>query len=88
MSTESSTAAMPGNPSRSLVIPVYGNEGSIPDLLAATAGIHEKLSGGLEVVFVVDVGESVELDRFRFELASAGAAAHHTPSVAVTGRGS
>lgn len=38
----------------SLVIPVYRNEGSIPELLEAVAGIHAALSGRLEAVFVVD----------------------------------
>ncbi len=37
-----------------LVIPVYKNEGSIPDLLAAITGLNQKLDGELEVVFVVD----------------------------------
>ncbi|MFO1180131.1 glycosyltransferase family 2 protein [Ottowia sp.] len=38
----------------SLIIPVYRNEGSIPDLLAAVQGLHQQLAGALEVVFVVD----------------------------------
>ena len=38
----------------SLVIPVYRNEGSIPELLAALKGLHQSLAGALEVVFVVD----------------------------------
>ncbi|MCP5042368.1 MAG: glycosyltransferase family 2 protein [bacterium] len=38
----------------SLIIPVYGNEGSIPDLLEALEQIDEALEGSLEVVFVVD----------------------------------
>jgi len=38
----------------SLVIPVYRNEGSIPDLLKAVTRLNEKLSNDLEVVFVVD----------------------------------
>lgn len=37
-----------------LVIPVYRNEGSIPDLLEAVAGLHRRLSGEMEAVFVVD----------------------------------
>nr|WP_286674947.1 glycosyltransferase family 2 protein [Pseudomonas subflava] len=37
-----------------LVIPVYRNEGSIPDLLLAVQGLSEGLAGQLEVVFVVD----------------------------------
>jgi glycosyltransferase involved in cell wall biosynthesis len=38
----------------SVVIPVYRNEASLPDLLAALAGLHRSLEGELEVVFVVD----------------------------------
>ena len=38
----------------SLVIPVYRNEDSIPELLAALQGLHRALQGALEVVFVVD----------------------------------
>lgn len=37
-----------------LVIPVYRNEGSIPDLLAAVAGLHQQLDGELEAMFVID----------------------------------
>jgi glycosyltransferase involved in cell wall biosynthesis len=38
----------------SLVIPVYRNEETIPDLLAALARLDGELGGALEVVFVVD----------------------------------
>jgi glycosyltransferase involved in cell wall biosynthesis len=38
----------------SLVIPVYRNEGSLPELLLALEGVSEKLAHPLEVVFVVD----------------------------------
>ncbi len=37
-----------------LVIPVYKNEGSIPDLLGAVTDLHTRLAHQLEVVFVVD----------------------------------
>lgn len=37
-----------------LVIPVYKNEGSIPDLLVAVAQLHQQVNGELETVFVVD----------------------------------
>ncbi|MGZ9710572.1 glycosyltransferase family 2 protein [Glaciimonas sp. GNP009] len=37
-----------------LVIPVYRNEGSIPDLLLAVKEFNKKLDNDLEVVFVVD----------------------------------
>lgn len=38
----------------SLVIPVYGNEASIGELLEAIAGLSRRLSQPLEAVFVVD----------------------------------
>lgn len=41
-------------PANSLVIPVYGNEGSLPDLMEACADLSRQLAGDLEVVFVVD----------------------------------
>lgn len=37
-----------------LVIPVYKNEGSIPDLLTAVGGLHLQLEGELETIFVID----------------------------------
>jgi glycosyltransferase involved in cell wall biosynthesis len=38
----------------SLVVPIFKNEGSIPDLLRALADLDEKLGHGLEAVLVVD----------------------------------
>lgn len=38
----------------SLIVPVYRNEESLPDLLTALGGINTTLGGRLEVVFVVD----------------------------------
>jgi glycosyltransferase involved in cell wall biosynthesis len=38
----------------SLVIPVYRNAGSIPELVAALEALDVSLGGRLEVVFVVD----------------------------------
>lgn len=38
----------------SLIVPVYGNEGSIADLLSAIEDINFQLDGRLEAVFVVD----------------------------------
>lgn len=38
----------------SLVIPVYKNEGSLPDLLSELRVLTSSLTGALEVVFVVD----------------------------------
>jgi glycosyltransferase involved in cell wall biosynthesis len=37
-----------------LVIPVYRNEGSIPDLLDAVSGLHRDLDGQMQAVFVID----------------------------------
>ncbi|MGF6329463.1 glycosyltransferase involved in cell wall biosynthesis [Pseudomonas sp. BS3782 TE3695] len=37
-----------------LVIPVYKNEGSLPDLLIAIDGLNSKLAGNFEAVFVID----------------------------------
>ncbi|MCM2253839.1 MAG: glycosyltransferase family 2 protein, partial [Ramlibacter sp.] len=37
-----------------LVIPVYRNEGSLPELLAAVQGLSGELGGQMETVFVVD----------------------------------
>lgn len=37
-----------------LVIPVYRNEGSLPDLLHAVADLNRQLDGKMETVFVVD----------------------------------
>jgi len=42
------------NPIYSLVVPVYGNEEGIADLVAAVEGISRKLDRRLEAVFVVD----------------------------------
>ena len=38
----------------SLVIPVYRNEESLPDLLDAVQDLSDQLGGAMEVVFVVD----------------------------------
>ena len=38
----------------SLIIPVYRNEASIPELLAELQGLNQALAGALELVFVVD----------------------------------
>lgn len=37
-----------------LVIPVYKNEGSLPDLLDAIDGLQRNFTGGFEAVFVID----------------------------------
>jgi polyisoprenyl-phosphate glycosyltransferase len=41
-------------PLNSLVVPVYGNSGTIDALIAAVEGIQEQVEGGLEAIFVVD----------------------------------
>jgi polyisoprenyl-phosphate glycosyltransferase len=41
-------------PLNSLVVPVYGNRGSVPALLEAIEGIAARVEGGLEAIFVVD----------------------------------
>ena len=38
----------------SLVIPVYRNEDSIPELLLALNGLARKIDGEFEVIFVID----------------------------------
>lgn len=38
----------------SLIVPVYKNESTIPDLIQAIKGLNTQLKGGLEVIFVVD----------------------------------
>ena len=38
----------------SLIIPVYKNEGSLPALVSRLGDLQKEISGGLEVVFVVD----------------------------------
>lgn len=49
-SSDRSSAA----PVYSIVVPVYGNEGSLPQLCERVAGLMGQLDGPLEVVFVVD----------------------------------
>jgi glycosyltransferase involved in cell wall biosynthesis len=38
----------------SLIVPVYRNEGSVPELLDVIQSVHEETDDGLEVVFVID----------------------------------
>ena len=45
---------MPGPELLTLVIPVYKNEASLPDLLAAIQQLSDRLEGRMETVFVVD----------------------------------
>ena len=52
----------------SIVIPVYKNEGSIPDLLQTLEGIGKRLGSDLEVVFVVDGSPDQSFQRLAAEL--------------------
>ncbi len=56
----------------SLVIPVYRNEESIPDLLAALEELSRKLDGAFEAVFVVDGSPDRSFDLLRETLPGAG----------------
>ena len=49
----------------SLIIPVYRNEASIPDLLAAVTALDQSLARQLEVVFVVDGSPDESFERLR-----------------------
>ncbi|MDD2547791.1 MAG: glycosyltransferase [Burkholderiaceae bacterium] len=56
----------------SLIIPVYRNEGSLPDLLQAVDGLHRQLAGALETVFVVDGSPDRCYDILRERLPACG----------------
>lgn len=56
----------------SLVIPVYRNEGSIPDLVAALSDLNRQMGGDLEAVLVVDGSPDRSLALLREELPKAG----------------
>lgn len=47
----------------SLVVPVYGNESTIDDLVAAIGGIAARLDGPFEAVFVVDGSRDASAER-------------------------
>jgi glycosyltransferase involved in cell wall biosynthesis len=53
----------------SIVIPVYKNEASIPDLLQTLEGIKDKLDSALEVVFVVDGSPDRSFEHLAAQLA-------------------
>ena len=55
----------------SIVIPVYKNEASIPNLLLTLYGINNRLGGPLEVVFVVDGSPDQSFQRLAAELPAA-----------------
>lgn len=52
----------------SIVIPIYRNEASIPDLLLTLDGISKTLNSALEVVFVVDGSPDESFQRLAAEL--------------------
>src|SRR5438552_2381505 len=52
----------------SIVIPVYKEEASIPDLLMALRGIGTRLNSALEVVFVVDGSPDQSFQHLALEL--------------------
>jgi polyisoprenyl-phosphate glycosyltransferase len=60
----------------SLVIPVYRNEESISDLLAALEDLSRKLDGAFEAVFVVDGSPDRSLELLRDMLPFAGFHSH------------
>lgn len=60
------------SPSLTVVVPVYGNEGSITPLLAALASIKEKAGVPFEAVFVVDGSPDRSYALLREQLPSAG----------------
>ena len=58
----------------SVVIPVYGNEGSVEALLRRLEGLVPELDGPMEAVFVVDGSPDGSLDRLRELLPTAALA--------------
>jgi glycosyltransferase involved in cell wall biosynthesis len=52
----------------SIVIPVYKNEASVPDLLLTLDGIGKRLNSALEVVFVVDGSPDESFQRLAAQL--------------------
>ncbi|MEN4950926.1 glycosyltransferase family 2 protein [Stenotrophomonas sp. TWI819] len=60
------------NPTLTVVVPVYGNEGSIAKLIAALASIKASAQVPFEAVFVVDGSPDQSYARLREQLPSAG----------------
>lgn len=60
------------SPSLTVVVPVYGNEGSIAPLIAALASIKQEAGVAFEAVFVVDGSPDQSYARLREQLPSAG----------------
>ena len=59
-------------PALSVVVPVYGNEASVPALVEALQGIAARVDGGFEAVFVVDGSPDASLQQLRERLPAAG----------------
>ena len=60
------------SPELSLVVPIYGNEGSIDELLDAIRGIQSSTGSGFEAVFVVDGSPDRSYSMLRERLPGAG----------------
>jgi len=56
----------------SLILPVYGNEGSIPELIESIAKLASRLDVRFEAVFVVDASPDASYARLREALPNAG----------------
>jgi glycosyltransferase involved in cell wall biosynthesis len=52
----------------SIVVPVYGNEGSLPILLDQLAALASQVNGGLEAIFVVDASPDASAELLAEEL--------------------
>ncbi|NIJ67758.1 glycosyltransferase family 2 protein [Xanthomonas sp. 60] len=59
-------------PALSIVVPVYGNEGSIQQLIDALNSIRQRVDGEFEVVFVVDGSPDKSYARLRELLPTSG----------------
>lgn len=59
-------------PALSIVVPVYGNEASLPQLLDALRGLASRMDGGFEAVFVVDGSPDGSFALLRDALPQAG----------------
>lgn len=62
-------------PNCSLIVPVYGNEASVPDLVAAVKRLDAALNHSLEAVFVVDGSPDRSYELLRTLLPASGIAA-------------
>lgn len=49
----------------SLIIPVYKNESTLPELLTALENLHKRVKGDLEVVFVVDGSPDCSFEKLK-----------------------